>query len=485
MSEINVLVRTQVITVNPTSRAVAVTNAGPPGPVGPIGPSGGPVGPEGPEGPEGPAGPTGPEGPQGDTGPQGIQGIPGPQGPTGPQGLQGVPGTAGAAGGTGPAGPEGPQGPIGPTGPEGPPGAGYEEYAALEARVDVTEADNTTQDLAIANIQATYATQSSVDSAIGVVHDWDLNGWTPFTEVVITADGSQDFTKTVDAGAGKVAGTLAGNGNHREAHMLAGTDWVDSEMTSLIFSPVGWVSGGAQQGHIHRMREVSPGLWEGIAVWTGVFGTDYRGLNIRGVRFDGTTLLQSGGDAATGADSDYLDRRMLVRATERISFGSMIQQYRVVDADKLLHMAVGDIVDAESFVDSSFNQTDVAIGGIDHTTGNISITDPESGPVVGLTAVYNGRITPDSTNGQKRWTPYWMTTRVRGTSTASQIVEVKRWKPEDREPDWGDPRVLRRTILSNANVPDLAIGQGHCALWIAHFISTSSGKFGKVTAKEL
>jgi hypothetical protein len=485
MTQINVVARTQVITVDPASSAVSVTNAGPQGPAGPTGPTGPSGGPVGPEGPEGPAGPEGPEGPPGPTGPQGLTGATGATGATGPQGPQGEAGVAGVPGVQGPVGPEGPQGPVGAVGPQGEPGPGLPEFDALEARVDVTEADNTSQDLAIANIQATYATQSSVDAALGVVHDWDLFGWTPFTEVVISADGSQDFTKTVENGAGKVAGTLAGNGNHREAQLLAGTDWVHSEMTSLFFSPTGWVSGGAQQGHIHRVREVSPGLWEGIAIWTGVFGTDYRGLNIRGVRWNGTTLFQSDGDLAVSSDANFIDRAMLIRAIERINFGGKIQQYRLVDPEKLLHMVAGDIVDAESFADTSFNETDVALAGVDHTTGNISIADPAAGPDVALTNVAQGRIMPDSTNGQKRWTPYWLSTRVRGTSTTAQVVEAKRWKPEDREPDWGDSRVLRRNIASNANVPALAVGPGHCALWIAHFISTSSGKFGKVTAKEL
>ena len=122
MTEINIVQRTQRIVVNPESRTVSVTNAGPmgpSGPQGPEGPSGGPVGPAGPEGPEGPMGPQGLVGPIGPQGPMGTTGDPGPTGPQGPAGSQGIPGSTGPAG---PAGPEGPQGELGPTGPSGPEG---------------------------------------------------------------------------------------------------------------------------------------------------------------------------------------------------------------------------------------------------------------------------------------------------------------------------------------------------------------------------
>ena len=95
--EINVISRTQVIVVEPTTSSVAVINAGPVGPVGPGGGAAGPQGPQGLQGPQGPkgdtgvAGPQGPVGATGDTGPSG--GPPGPAGPQGPKGDTGSPGT--------------------------------------------------------------------------------------------------------------------------------------------------------------------------------------------------------------------------------------------------------------------------------------------------------------------------------------------------------------------------------------------------------
>jgi hypothetical protein len=50
MSQLNVISRTQVLTVDPATGFVSVTNAGPPGPAGP---AGGPTGPTGPQGPPG------------------------------------------------------------------------------------------------------------------------------------------------------------------------------------------------------------------------------------------------------------------------------------------------------------------------------------------------------------------------------------------------------------------------------------------------
>jgi Collagen triple helix repeat (20 copies) len=482
--QINVVARSQVITVDPGTSSVAVTNAGPQGPAGPTGPTGPSGGPVGPEGPEGPAGPEGPEGPPGPTGPQGLTGPTGATGSQGPQGPQGVAGVAGVPGVQGPVGPEGPQGPVGAAGPQGEPGPGLPEFDALEARVDVTEADNATQDLLIANIQDTFATKDFVDKALGFVHDWDLDGWTPFTTVVMTADGSQAFTKTVENGAGKLVGTLPTNGSLREAYIIPNTEWEDSEMTSLVLQPTGPV-GSSQQGHIHRMKEISPGVWEGIAIWSSVFGNDYRALHTRGVRFDGVTLTQSDGDGATGGDVNFIDRGMHIRAAERFTFGSVFQAYRVLEPQMLLTLSVGDFIDVISMADSSFNESNIACASIDFSAGSISLVDPAAGAAVSIFPVYNGLVLPDSNNNMKRWTPHWLSTRVRNGSASTVIAEIKRWKPEEREPDWGDPRVMRRTILSNVGVPSLALGPGHCAMWGAHLLSTSSTKWGQIRAKEL
>lgn len=71
--EINVISRTQLIVVEPSSKAVSIIWAGPPGPAGDDGVDGGP----GPPGPEGDPGPIGPIGPPGPMGPQGEPGTPG------------------------------------------------------------------------------------------------------------------------------------------------------------------------------------------------------------------------------------------------------------------------------------------------------------------------------------------------------------------------------------------------------------------------
>jgi hypothetical protein len=94
-------------------------------------------------------------------------------------------------------------------------------------------------------------------------------------------------------------------------------------------------------------------------------------------------------------------------------------------------------------------------------------------------------VLPDGNTNQKRWAPFWLSTRVRGGSASSVVVEAKRWRPEDGEPDWSDARVMRQTIATNGNVPALALGPGSCALWGAHFISTSSGSWGAVRAMEV
>src|ERR671923_1583371 len=118
-------------------------------------------------------------------------------------------------------------------------------------------------------VDASQVIAEHVAARHGVDHDFKRDGWNGFTKVVITSDGVQVFTESVSAtGRGRVTGAAA-PGNHRVAHLRDGTVERDSVITSVIYGPgSGWGGTNAQQGHLHRVREISPGLWEGIAIWT-------------------------------------------------------------------------------------------------------------------------------------------------------------------------------------------------------------------------
>jgi hypothetical protein len=319
-----------------------------------------------------------------------------------------------------------------------------------------------------------------------VTHDWDLDGgWDPFTPVVISDDDPQVFDLTVADGRGVITGTEAGNGNHRVAYLREGTLWADSEITSVIYGPGGvpWAGNNGQQGHIHRVREVEPGVWEGIAAWTAVFGGGYDVINTRAVRWEGTTLSQSDGDIATSADRPVIDRQLAVISKERTTgFGLFFNNMGVQPAH-LYGLVGGDIVTIDSG-DATMDQTDIALNGATPGSGVVQVVEPTTLSTSAL-AVDRGSVTPSGASSQKRWCPYVMSTRVVGGTSEAAVLELKRWRLGDPEPDWSDPRVVRQDVTANAGVPTVATEPGLCALWAAHFFGGSTGTFGGLTFRQL
>lgn len=328
---------------------------------------------------------------------------------------------------------------------------------------------------------------AALASAALSVHDFARDGWSGFTPEVMSVDGDQVFDAAVVDGRGRITGTQAGDGNHRVAYLRAGTDWADSEVRSVIWGPSDdWSGTNAQQGHLHRVREISPGVWEGIAVWTAVFGGDYSLLNTRAVRFDGVDLLQSGGDDATiGAAIDTIDRRVGVVAVLIGAFTT--HWYRFTTPERLAHINnTGDTITVSGMSDDQFNHEDIAVddvnnipAGVIRVVGGSGTQGDWSFDGVGASPL----ITP--TSRQRRWVPYTLATRVIGGDSSAATVEWMRWRPEDGPPDWGDPRVQRRDIATNANVPELPVGPGLCGLWGAHFHTGSYGEFGQLEFRQL
>ena len=329
---------------------------------------------------------------------------------------------------------------------------------------------------------------NSLQARVPYEHDWALHGTTDWSPVTITNDAGQVFALTSATGVGTVTGTQAGHGNHRVAYVHSCPSVADGEMVSLVLGPSGWNAGGAQQGHIHRVREISPGLWEGIAVWTAVVGGGYELLNTRGVRWDGTTLFQSGGDVATSADSGFIDRRSRVYARERFNFGAWFNRYHVMPAaawgqNGQWGLAIGDLVTVTSVSGTGFDETNVAVQDMNPLNGYVQVQDPAETVAVPYAVSPDGIITPSSTSNQKRWTPYYLATRVVGGTASAATVEWMRWRYEDGGPawpDWSDARVQRKAIASNGSVPALATQAGQFALWGAHFHDGSAGSWGKV-----
>lgn len=313
-----------------------------------------------------------------------------------------------------------------------------------------------------------------------VEHDPTIDGWGPWTPVVMSQHGSQQFTTSVSAGRMIVSGTTA-DGNHRVAHLRQDTQWVDSEVRSVVWGPTAaWNGNNAQQGHLHRVREISPGLWEGIAVWTSAI-LDYGSLHCKAVRWTGAagSLQQSaGGDTGFGVgDIDHVDHATPVLAHRRFNFGPWITELRLRDPQRLGHLVAGDIVSTTGLVDPSFIKTNVTLNQVVGSAGVAQVIDPASG-AVSWAADAVGSFLPSGPSSQKRWCPFVLATRVVGGSASSVTVEGMRWRVGEEAPDWGDLRVQRAAVTPNAGVPAIATGPGHCGFWAAHFYNGSGGAWG-------
>jgi hypothetical protein len=346
----------------------------------------------------------------------------------------------------------------------GEPGAEYDAFGSL---IKLGVGDGVTR----------WADLPNVMTPAVINHDWNTDGWAAFTPVTISADGPQAFTTSVVNSRGVIAGTQPPpNGSLRVAYQRKGTKWADSEITSLFAGPVPAWNQNAQQGHIHRMREVSPGLWEGIAAWNAVFGGDYSIINTRAVRFDGVTLFQSNGDAAFNSDINFIDRRLEVVSKLRgTAFGLFFNNYGCVPAH-LYGLSGGNVTITSG--DATFAETNVTLTGATPGAGILQVQETVTLSTSAI-AADQGTIVPAGNDAQKRWLPYWFSTRVRGGNDTAAVIEVKRWRPEDPEPDWGDVRVVRANVTTNAGVPSIATQPGMCALWGAHFTNAGpAGTFG-------
>jgi hypothetical protein len=92
-----------------------------------------------------------------------------------------------------------------------------------------------------------------------------------------------------------------------------------------------------------------------------------------------------------------------------------------------------------------------------------------------------------TTDKLKQYSPMWLASRVRGGDDTTVVIEYKRWRPSESEPSWNGPRVRRRTITTDADVPFMPNQRGHAGLWTAHLVSTNDdvARWGEVHWKSL
>lgn len=308
-----------------------------------------------------------------------------------------------------------------------------------------------------------------------VNHDWTLNGWDPFFKVVINIHGNDSYSDTIVTGRGRITGTGT-NGNRREWRLHRDTNFANSEVRSLWWGGSVWDSGGSgatpQMGHVHRAKEVAPGVWQGWVVSNNIFLTEQNTINQNIWEGAGTSTLILG--SRGGSKTFPLARTLQVTGVTRVNFLGWINQY-VVNPKHMYGIKNGDLVTTTS-LDSTFVETGQPVT-VDYATGAANI--PEAVTQSGVAAKFDvGTITV--TGAGKHW-PYWVASRLIGN-----VLTVKAWRFKEDEPDWGDPEAIKIFDTSVTNpgpsqggnpnpgdnsgftVPAPTTGRGYCGLVIAH-----------------
>lgn len=307
-------------------------------------------------------------------------------------------------------------------------------------------------------------------------HRWDVDGWAPFTQNIITADGAQVFTPTVTGHRARVTSAAVAAGNHRVGYVRNGTNWPDSEIESIMYPPSAWAPSPVnrpQMGHMHRIQPVpgSPGTWRAwVASYDIAFGTS--GFNLATWQWEGTTLIQgSGGGATADIGPGSADRASRVNWVQRIDAFD-VAVYGVIPNDA--HgLAVGDTVDIANCTQAAFNFTGKVINGVPY--GKVQIPDLTVGDVAVTFATAD--LYPSTTN--TRYFPRKVKSRLLG-----DILGVKLWRFDEPEPDWSD---LTRTrfITTPPTSPPLPSGSGLCGLTFGHAHDSSYTEIGDVTFRRL
>jgi len=378
-------------------------------------------------------------------------------------------------------------GPPGPSGPGGSLTAEQAVDAVAAALVPGTEIEITYDDPAG---EITIAHKPDE-----VIHDWDVDGWTPFDTVLINDDtptgtpGTQ--TLSVVSRRGRITNTGT-QGSMRIVYPRDDTVWMDSEITTLcyggnVFNNSGTNPALPQGGHFHRGYYDDDGFYRAIMVNNNIFLSDVNVINANVWNHDPVEAALNPADgldlgpagAQKNYNDDFLGRRVRITGANRFVFIGSVNEFQVTPGNH--DLAVGSMVTVDPLLDSTFAQsTPAAVLGV--SEGMVQMQDAEAGSAV--TSKYeNGWITPSSIHGQKYW-PYWLKSRLIGSK-----LWVKAWRYNAREPDWADTRAVFTADFAAANnpAPDALYPDeaGHCGLIGAHIRNSRWFDYGMFQARKL
>jgi hypothetical protein len=314
-----------------------------------------------------------------------------------------------------------------------------------------------------------------------VVHSWRKDGWTPFDQFTISVDRSTTNTVSVNEDRGRI--TSAGtDGSFREIRAHEDTNWEDSEIVSLWWSPSVMDTGTAtpQMGHVHRFKEISPGVWSGYVVTNNITFSAYSTWN-QNIWQTNLTTLTLGSNGGNKVFTDALNRQLGVQAVSRFTgFGLWFNDYRVVP-NHLWGLAAGDVVSAD-VGDATFDETNLAVNAVNTIVGNVQLNENTVAQQVAVAQKFEtGTITPQS---HRRWFPSWVKTQLRGT-----VLRVKVWRYMEPEPDWGQASNVVTFDTAGAGNPapnaTAPTGSGLCGVVGAHLRNSAYMEYGDMTFRKL
>lgn len=340
--------------------------------------------------------------------------------------------------------------------------------AALDARVTTAEADIGQLQTDVADLQTDVG---ELETAV-VEHSWARDGWDPFTTVVATADGDQQFVATVEAGRGRVTGTEPGDGNHRVFYLHPGTDWERARITAVWWGPSTWEDSPTnrpQIGFVFGAQETSPGRWVALVCWYNIVAAlDPSGLVINGWDVDGTDLTLGDGGGAGGLIN--VNRTGVVLRAEHLSFGAELSVMRVAPSWAAI-IDEGTPVTVEEMADSEYDVADADVSQA--APADINVTVPlDAAPTIPIDQIAGGIMTPAS--------PWIATPYVVCAERDGPTIRVTQWAYGAARPEPGDTYRWDEVTVTQGAMSAFPTGPGLHGLMIGHCHDGSWAEVGDI-----
>lgn len=301
-------------------------------------------------------------------------------------------------------------------------------------------------------------------------HRWAADGWTPFERKIINQDGGQVFTLSVAGDYGRVTGSVAGSGNHRELYVHEGMTAVDGELTAIIKGPSIYGTGNRPQGGLCLGYQLIGGAHCAYVVWYDIVASNPRVWNVSGWRGDGSPTLNQPAGGQYTAD---IARDLKVMSVMRFNFGAWINELTCVPLH-LYGIAAGDAVTVD-VDDNTFDATAVALSNAGRETGTLQYLEDLTTSSV---AAKFASGTVQLADGHKRFFPLAVRARRVGTQIAIKVWRAM-YDPEPR--DWQ----LTQTVAPDADFPVLPSGDVPFGLVAGHAHDGSYLDVGDLTFRRL